>query len=521
MRRLVNIFGVAMIIATSSSAMAQSSLFGQYVGTMKHSRVNKDQYAKLDFIVSREQGNTLHLMAVLSLYFGDFDSREYVSYHFDQVRYNLVTGELVFDQPDQDVTLITTNFSAGDFEATVRSTVAGDVGELQLVKDGTASPSREIIGPLWGEYKATCDNEVKTLQLQTFRSMADTVRIGNPFGSYEIRGQVAAYSQSLCPNAQARPCVKNNIYAGSYNFYQDQLTLLGQQQRMSCTVVNEDTITCGACTFGRISDETTSLSQTNPRRPSNALVSGGGGGLSGPVSGLSGTYLGYLHHEFLDQYQAGAINIIAYQDPEGSGLRMSATANLYFGDLSSTESLSYRFEERPYEILSRQFVFERASADVDAILQVTHIGDGVVRGIWYSILFGRVGTFEFNRAPLSPLPGNLKPFKDVAGEYESDELELNVAVRMAQTPVNTENPFFPLTFGGYLYYKAGFSRRIDITGGSYDFYTGRLGFTVGDGVRVATGLNMSDEKEIKLKFNSNGFGRLLQSHDLVNYNLMN
>ena len=250
-KRILNVVGAVFLLSLSSSAFAQASQFGRFVGVMEHSKVAKDQYAKMDFIVSREQGNTLHLMAVLSLYFGDFDSKEYVSYHFDRVRYNLLTGALVFDQPDQDVTLVTTTFSGGNLVANIRSTVAGDVGQLTLVKNGTASPSREIIGPLWGEYKGTCNNESKTLQLQTFRSMADTVRIGNPFGSYEVRGQVAAYSQALCPNAAGRPCIKNNIYAGSYNFYQDQLTLFGQQERLTCTTTDVDTITCGSCVFSR------------------------------------------------------------------------------------------------------------------------------------------------------------------------------------------------------------------------------------------------------------------------------
>ncbi len=67
--------------------------------------------------MSRTAGNELDLKAVLTLHFGDFRSGEYVSYHFDKVHYGLVTGVLTFDSADEDATIVTTRFAAGELVA--------------------------------------------------------------------------------------------------------------------------------------------------------------------------------------------------------------------------------------------------------------------------------------------------------------------------------------------------------------------------------------------------------------------
>ncbi len=74
--------------------------FGRYIGVLKHEKLGKEQLAKLDFIVSRTSENELELKAILTLHFGDFKSGEYVSYHYDKVRYNVLTGSMVFENKE-------------------------------------------------------------------------------------------------------------------------------------------------------------------------------------------------------------------------------------------------------------------------------------------------------------------------------------------------------------------------------------------------------------------------------------
>ena len=502
----------------AQAAFGQSSAsFGTYVGTFQHAKIDKDQYAKLDFIFSREAGNNFELMAVLSLYFGDFGSKEYISYHFHDVKYNLLTGTLVFDQSDQDLTIITSSFGSGSLQATVRSSAAGDVGTLVLQKDGSANPTRDHVLSLAGKYNGSCDGNDSILQLSTYKTTDDTVRVGNPFGSYNVNGQLGDWETFSCPNARRKPCTTDLINSGSYDYFQGQLTLFGRRRTYECDV-DGNTISCDQCTFTKVAGDSDSGSVKKPLTSVSQISSptvGTDPALGGTVSSIAGEYKGFLHHERLDQYQYGSINIVTYQQSGGGSqeLKMSASAKLYFGDFASRETLPYRFTERTYNILTPVFVFERTGDDVDAILQITSIRDGVVQGVWHSLLFGRVGTFEFRKDRLPTLPGDAKLFKKIAGNYESNTFEVQVGTRLGSTPVNTENPFFPQIFSGYFYYKSGIAPRIDITGGSYDFYTGKLAFEIRDGERIAVGLNNSDDRIIKVMWPSRVISTILQDYE--------
>jgi len=495
---------LALGIMASHPALAQTpGKFGTYVGVMKHSKVEKDQFAKLDFIMSRDNSNSFELMAVLSLYFGDFGSKEYVAYHFDNVKYNLITGTLIFDQSDQDLTLITTSFGDGKFAAKLRSSVAGDVGTIELEQDGRALPTRDYIRSVEGKYEGFCEGEPTTLQLNTYKSSGDISRLGNPFGSFQISGQVGDFVTFGCEVTDGRQCTTDIVYSGSYDYFNGQLNLFGKRNSYDCQI-DGDSLTCGACGFkktiaysdsGVINRPLTSVNKAVTNSPIND------GDLVDAVPSISGEYKGYLHHERLDQYQSASMNIVAYQDPgNGQGLKMSAVANLFFGDFTSPERLPYRFSIRNYNLLGQVFVFEDTDADVDAVLQVTDIGNGVVRGVWYSILFGRVGTFEFTKGEVTALPAGAKQFKRLTGTYESPTFVTEVATMLDRSPGNAENPFYPQVFSGLFWYKSGISRRINITGGSYDFYTGKIAFDIRDGERVAVGENNSNDLTMYLKW---------------------
>jgi len=119
------------------------------------------------------------------------------------------------------------------------------------------------------------------------------------------------------------------------------------------------------------------------------------------------------------------------------------------------------------------------SADVDAILQVTHVGHGVVKGVWFSRLFGRVGDFELLKDKIPSLPPGAQTMEIVSGHYAGPEWELDVLVSLSTAEPNSENPFAPLTFDGWAMIPATTGKK-EIAGGSFDFYTGRIAFQVGE-----------------------------------------
>jgi len=459
---------LAVLLALPSVGKSDT-VFGRYVGVLKHEKIFKDQVAKLDFVTSRTNGNKLELMAVLSLYFGDFGSSEYLSYHFDSVSYNLISGELVFDQSDQELTLQTMSFKDGRLQARVRSNQAGIIGELDLTLNGSAKLASPVIGILEGEYLSDCGGKKEKLQIQTYRSSEELVRLGNPFGAYQVKAQQAEQMQDMFGKDDTNFYVTNEFTSGTYNFFEGQLTLFGKLDNLFCQV-DDDKLSCGECVYQRtkVTYETLRPRESIPKFNTSAR---------GASTSISGTYTGYVHHENLNTYQAGSLSIVTYQKPNNEGamsLFLSATANLNFVGKMKSDTLSYRFEEREFDLLNPTMVLSRPKEDVDAVIKITSIGDGKIVGEWYSITFGKVGTFYFRKDGKVELPGEASIMKQVGGSFESDSVELKLNVRLGQSPINTENPFFPLLFGGYTYYKAGFSPRRQITGGSYDFYTGKI-----------------------------------------------
>jgi hypothetical protein len=529
-----NLVLVGLLLTLSSFTFAESTL-GRFVGFIRHKNLNQDQLAKLDFIPSREEGNNIILKAILTVHFGDFKSGEYVAYHFDNVRYNILQKTFIFDQADQPVTLVGKLKSSTEFEGDFRSSYSGEVSQVFLKSDKPAAPTLPLIESIWGEYRGKCKSPFTTekvdsaLQLYTYRSTEGAVQVGNPFRTFKIKGFFAEKGLQSCAPANKLNdtyCIWGNIKTGSYNFYKKQLILFSNYKNMSCTV--EPTgLKCNDCEFlTRVSNEAKAPKALTPPTSKNilsSLPSTNDPALISNINSIQGEYKGYLHHEYLDTYQLGSLNILTYQASEDpskpANLRMSAVSTLYFGDETSAESISYRFKERSYPnpLTAPQFVFSQVENDVDAILQVTQLGKGIVKGIWFSQLFGKVGTFEFRKDGPQKLLETAKKMEPVTAEYESSEFELNLLVGMGTAAPNTENPFAPLTFEGFFRFMDG-GFRLKVIGGSYDFYTGKIGFET-DGSSIFIGERFLRKKLALKKMYYAPFVPLLP-HTLQSYRIM-
>lgn len=496
------------------STYAQTTQFGRYVGTLKHNRLGKEQLAKMDFVVSRNQGNDIDLKAVLTLHFGDFRSGEYVSYHFDKVNYNLVTGALSFDSAEEDATIVTTRFSNGELVANLRSASGGQVGELSLKLNGTATPTTGLIEPLNGEYAGSCEGEDKVLQIHTLRSTGDSSRVGSPFAANEIRAQIGKLNDSMCGDTyRTRACVRDNFYQGAYNFYRGELELVGQLTNLDCKV-DGNSLKCGnSCTLTRRSNETASRAFTPPQAAASFVQEAGGDQAMSAATPIAGLYKGYVHNEYLDTYQPIQIDLATYQSSEGgeSNLKISAVATLFFGSEDDHEAIAYRFEPRDYPnpILRPQFVLSRLEDDVDAFLKVTALGNGVIKGEWYSLLFGRVGGFEASKDGSIKIASNAKTLKPIGANYKFDDFKLSLKVFQGTTPPNTENPFYPLQIGGSMWPQH--MAKQQIHGGSYDFYTGRLSILYGEERLFSS--KRSETGELSAVMTSNGFGTIMPIYE--------
>lgn len=477
-----HLFSWALALS-SIATQAAPTRFGTYLGYLKHDRLNRQQVAKLDFVVSREDAAKITLSAVLTLQFGGFESGEYVAYHYDNVEFNLLTGQLVFDQSDQSAFLTTTQFANGVLKANFSSIFSGPVGELTLKQGPLAAPTLPLIGSVSGEYRGTCPGERPlVMQLNAVRSTEDTFQIGNPFGPYRIVGTVAQVDPTLCATfenpAPGQACVITDVGASSYNFFSGVLSLIGRRRNFQCRVQPNNELDCGGCRFNKTltTDGALSLTPTQAAPYFRANE-------SAPPSAtpIAGEYFGYVHHERLNRFQPAKLTLSTFQSLNENGgqeLKLAAAANLYFGDFESPHFTSYRFETIPLPnpLLSRHFALSRHEADVDAILEITELGNGIVRGVWQSKMFGRVGTFEMRQAGAPLLPASAQRMHDFTGFYTAPEWELNLSISLGRTPINSNNPFDPLKVAGYLRAPM-FTGKLPITASSYDFFTNRMSLT--------------------------------------------
>lgn len=510
------VFLFCSLVVSAQAALA-TPVFGRYVGTLKHDRLNVEQLAKIDFIVSKSTGNQLEMKAVLTLHFGDFKSGEYTSYHFDNVIYDVLKGTFVFDQAQEGVSLISKSFSKGEMSAELTSDTLGRIGIINLTLDGEAQPALPIIEPVAGEYRSVCKGKNSVMQLHTMRSMEDSSRVGNSFGSYEIGGQFGHFDLNYCVKGKA--CQWASVRSGAYNFFTGTLNVVGSVNSWTCKTDAKGFSCDDGCRFDRVSDETISRVFSPPKALAAFPATNTKPTKAEPLAGL---YRGFLHHEYLDRYQPTEISIVTYEEAGGGGrkLRISASARLFFINDLSSEVIAYRFEPRdfPNPLMPFPLVVDRLKDDVDAFLKFTSFKDGVIRGEWYSLLFGRVGTFEVRRPELGKfeMPRGLKMITSISGTYDEPTWSLKLMTFQARTPLNSENPFFPLNIAGTLRLKNDlFESNESIKGGSYDFYTGKISLQwkyegwKSEGLVVGWHTN---DKEMILRTISNEFGSVLQEY---------
>jgi hypothetical protein len=473
--------------------------FGRMVGVLHHDRIHRDQLVKLDFIEIPKETGDKDLMAIFTLHLGDFQSGEYISYHFDHIEVDPTTGAMLLDQANQEGSIIVTHFDGNTLQGTLRSNFIGIVGTLELHREIPAKPTAPVVQPLGGEYSGTCGDKINTLELYTYRSTEDTTKVGHPFADYEVRGNLGQIDPKSA-YCRTRSCIKNSFFSGTYNFFHNELVLSGLKRGVSCDIIDGG-LFCEGCRLTKIEP---AIRPTPALVPPKALPEKIVFQKSSPESNanpetLTGEYTGYIHHEFLNQYQMASVNLIEVGATKNNQIQISALARVFFGKLDSLESISYRYDKTTVDLTKRSFVLRRPEADVDAILKVTQLENGVMRGEWYSLLFGRVGTFELRKGQIPALSPTQVNLGALTGIYVHNQSTFELKVGATKVPPNTENPFFPLSFTG------NFTKGISIPnqairGGSYDFYTGRFAL-FNDTLRNFFGFRMgSDTLYIKRVF---------------------
>lgn len=494
MNRMKYLSMMILAAVALSQNLQASAPTGQFVGVVHHDArpdaPARDQLAKLDFITYRE-GGKLKRLAIFTLQFGDFRSKEYLSFHYDDVAFLLEQGIYTFEDPSQAVSLHNMRMTGDKLEGDlVSKTLPGRVGKVQLERDGTAQPSAPLIEPVWGEYRGVCPKSINSgregkivtsIHLFTFRSNEETAKPGNPFAAYNVRGKIGEFTTLGSAPGQTNMMGWGSILSSSYNYFRNQLQFqMRNGTVLKCQTVPEG-LSCDRCgaVLKRSTDETAAPRAMKPVVATNeAATVEAAAPAPGTTRALGvGDYYGYLHHEYLNQYQPVQLHVEKIQTLDVP--KLVATASLFFGDSYSAAAKQYAFTTvtEPFPT-NPTFVLKNPASDVDAVVSITPGADGVLRGTWYSLLFGRVGTFELHQQQPPSLPGGLTKFPSLEAKFVGPLTYLELAVRSDLSTVNSQNPFSPLAVEGrYNANDFGFVSRVGNS--SYDFYTGRLGLDVG------------------------------------------
>lgn len=232
--RYFKIVIILLVCLSSIVFAADEGFFGTYTGVLANERLNRQQLAKLELISFRDMGGDIALQGILTFQLGGFDSGEYVTYHFHDVLFNFMSGRLTFVQTDQDIYIREARIKDG----VLTGEISSSTGKVGILKMGRGNPSgvSNLIEPLNGKYQGRCGRVPSRLQLYTYRSTSDSSRLGNPFGAYEVKGQLAKADSVVCDGSGKRYCVQAKITSASYDYFNGNLVLNGSPYNYTCEV---------------------------------------------------------------------------------------------------------------------------------------------------------------------------------------------------------------------------------------------------------------------------------------------
>ncbi|MBI4405137.1 MAG: hypothetical protein HY537_13325 [Deltaproteobacteria bacterium] len=134
-------------------------LRGEYGGVLLDDSKGLYQYAHLVVSTSIQPPATLKVSATLKIIFGAWDSVEYLTYRFDPVSFNPVTGQIIIKGDASDVSF-TGTWANEKLSGEWFSDYVGKMGAMHFEKNFVASPviGRDLAEALKGTYRGTIKN---------------------------------------------------------------------------------------------------------------------------------------------------------------------------------------------------------------------------------------------------------------------------------------------------------------------------------------------------------------------------
>lgn len=206
----------------SKPAFADDEIAGLYKAVLLHEGTNFYQFAKITLRTINVAGQ-IKIAANTKVFFGDWDSNEYMTYEYPDVPLNILTRQLNIRNEANDVSM-TGFLKTGTIEGEWFSTMVGRVGTFKAVKTGIPEiPANGIlVKTLSGFYRGALKNTNPQSNLPERVTMSFvTTQDSSPTGPViKITGNARFY----LGNFDSLEYVETPFTNVQFNFYNRYLT---------------------------------------------------------------------------------------------------------------------------------------------------------------------------------------------------------------------------------------------------------------------------------------------------------
>lgn len=530
---------VVTVAARLPLATAAEFKPGRYVGALVLETGHAPEMIALtaDFFVESPEDFTKfpRLVGIFKQSLGGYNTPEYVTEVFEDIRYDFDQAVMTLDEPANDLALSLEVRSQGgrlilSGRAFARSSALSGTVTLELLTDEppdgpgdgepgagepghgdhgghatsrSAAESTPFVPLLEGQYEGLCGQRASVFQIQTVKGLHGAEGERRALFDYAIYGRLGLRDPEAKPGSPRPWQVVASFAGGIHDFHSGRLIFLGPSTTSIECTRHRGELACSYRIQGRserchFRKSTTAAqaplyhSRAHHLMPSPAqareLPEASPPANAELARAVSGQFSGYLHHEALDRYQPVRLRILASSSSENphnpNKLFVSATSVLHFGREESADFVAQRYEPRSFYLRPG---FTLGAPGTDSFIVIEEWKAGFIRGAWYSHAFGRVGTLELVKGELPPLPAAAREMAGFAGEFEGEPLfdaggapvrrwfKLVLPFQQASGAASV----VPLT-GSYQALSS-VTTIVPIERGGYDLYTGALGFALSFG----------------------------------------
>jgi hypothetical protein len=517
-------FYLFAFLSFATPALSAELKQSRYIGWIELEDKKEKLAVVADFFLESPEDFTQfpRLNGAFRISLGGYNTHEYLTETFHDLKYDFDFGALTFDEEGNDLLMTTSVSSVGS-----RSKISGDVfirssalqGKLELLEESD-EPGDDFKGVLptatmpfssllEGQYEGVCNGKNAAFQIQTVRGLEG----GNEKSTglerhYGIAGRLVYKDGPLCGRlAPGLWCSRQHFRDGAYNIYSGRLTFESKQGAEECDLKDNE-LTCRLRSFtdtleckfkkattpkpakffsrGFYLDPTKEQLRAlpDPAPPRNQ-------GLS---ESLKGRFFGYLHNEVNDTYTPLRLDVIPFSSTENphnpNQMMVSATASFFLGRDFTGPFVTQRFDPRSF-YLRPGFVLSGPGSD--SSLFVTGWKSGYISGTWISKAFGKVGSFQLTKGAAAPLHARAKAVRSFAGEFQGRLGAAQQWIRFLfpAQPNKSKEQIIPIS-GSYQNIVGDTPVR-ELEGGAFDPFTGRLGWRLTRDDAVTFGSGFIDE----------------------------